>query len=107
MKPKPTNSARKVVPRASVFRDIGFSRSQAERLRVRAELLAALQAVLRRKKLTQIQGAEWLGIRQPRVSQLLQGRIDLFSIDALIELLARAGVRVRIRLGPLAGGRSV
>lgn len=92
--------------RSNVFRDVGLSASQAERMRVRAELLAALQATLRAKKLRQVEAAAWLGIRQPRVSQLLQGRIDLFSSDALVELLARAGKRVRVQLGPLVGGRS-
>ncbi|MEQ1895637.1 MAG: helix-turn-helix transcriptional regulator [Planctomycetota bacterium] len=99
-KPRTTGASR-----SNVFRDVGLSASQAERMRVRAELLAALQETLRAKKLRQVEAAAWLGIRQPRVSQLLQGRIDLFSSDALVELLARAGVRVRF--GPLTGGRSV
>jgi predicted XRE-type DNA-binding protein len=89
-----------------VFQDIGLSAAQAERMRVRAEMLAALQKTLKARKLRQIEAAAWLGIRQPRVSQLLQGRIDLFSSDSLIELLARAGLRVRVRFGRLAGARS-
>lgn len=83
---------------ASVFESLGFSRDESEHLRVRAELLAALQEVVRQRGLKQADAASALGISQPRVSNLLAGRIDLFSTDALIQLLGRVGVRVRITL---------
>ena len=82
----------------SVFDDLGFSAREAEYLRVRAELLLALQRALARRRITQAQAARLLGITQPRVSNLLGGRLDLFSTDALIELLARVGIGVKVTL---------
>ena len=90
---------------SGVFESLGFSPEEAEHLRVRAELLAALQETIRKKGFKQAALAKALGISQPRVSNLLSGRIDLFSADALIELLARIGIGVRVTLKPLRPGR--
>jgi predicted XRE-type DNA-binding protein len=79
-----------------VFRDIGFSPVEAEHLRVRAELMLALERLIMRRRLTQAQAAKVLGVSQPRVNDLVRGRLHRFSIDALVEMLARAGVRVRL-----------
>jgi predicted XRE-type DNA-binding protein len=46
--------------------------------------------------LTQAQAAKLLGVRQPRVSDLLRGRVELFSADALIDILARLGIKLRL-----------
>ena len=48
------------------------------------------------RELTQVQAARLLHVTQPRVSDLLRGRIDLFSTDSLIDMLSRLGVRVRL-----------
>src|SRR5262245_59789134 len=82
----------------SVFDDLGFSVREAEYLRVRAELLLALQRALTRRRLKQAEVARLLGITQPRVSNVLGGRLDLFSTDALIELVARVGIGVKVTL---------
>lgn len=79
----------------NVFRDLGFSSREAEHLRVRAALMLALERVIARRRLTQAQAAKLLGVRQPRVSDLVRGRLHRFSIDALVDMLARAGLRVR------------
>jgi predicted XRE-type DNA-binding protein len=79
----------------NVFRDIGFSPREAEHLRVRAELIVALERLIARRRLTQAKAATLLGISQPRVNDLVRGRLHRFSIDALVDMLARAGVRVR------------
>lgn len=79
----------------NVFRDLGFSPVEAEYLRVRAELMLALERLITRRHLTQAQAAKVLGVSQPRVSDLVRGRLHRFSIDALVEMLARAGVKVR------------
>jgi predicted XRE-type DNA-binding protein len=78
----------------NVFRDLGYSAAEAEHLRVRAELMLALDRLIRRRRLTQAQAAKLLGVSQPRVSDLVRGRFHRFSIDALVEMLARAGVKV-------------
>ena len=89
---------RKVRSTGNVFRDVGFSRSEAEHLRVRAELMVALETAIRNLGLTQSRTAALLGVTQPRVSALLGGRIELFSADTLIDMLAKLGIDVRIVL---------
>lgn len=80
----------------NVFRDLGFPRAEAEHLRVRAELMLALERLIARRRLTQARAAKLLGVSQPRVNDLVRGRFHRFSIDALVDMLARAGVRVRL-----------
>ena len=82
----------------NVFRDLGFSGDEAEYLKVRAELMLNLQKVITARGLKQAEAAELLGVTQPRVSDLMRGRIDLFSIDTLIDMLARLGVRAKLIL---------
>lgn len=84
----------------NVFRDLGFSPQEAEYLKVRAELMVNLQKVIRARGLKQAEAAELLGVTQPRVSDLMRGRIDLFSIDTLIDMSARLGVRAKLVLQP-------
>jgi predicted XRE-type DNA-binding protein len=88
----------------NVFRDIGFAPGEAEHLLVRADLLIKVQKVIESKRLTQAELAKTLRITRPRVSELLKGRIDLFTTDALIDILARLGVRVRLVLQPSRRG---
>jgi predicted XRE-type DNA-binding protein len=80
----------------NVFRDLGFRREEAEHLLVRADLMIYVQKLIASRRLRQREAAKVLGVSQPRVSDLLRGRIDLFSTDALIEMLARLGARVRL-----------
>ena len=80
----------------NVFRDLGFPPDEAEHLRVRANLLIQLQKRISSQRLKQAEAAKRLGVTQPRVSDLTRGRIDLFSIDTLIDMLARFGIRVRL-----------
>ena len=81
----------------NVFADLGFDADEAEHLRIRSALIATLRKLLQDQKLTQARAAELLDVSQPRVSDLVRGKIDLFSIDALVDMLARAGVRVDVR----------
>lgn len=80
----------------NVFRDLGFSSEEAENLRIRSELMARLSRVIEVHGLTQREAAKLLGVTQPRVSDLVRGKIDLFSIDSLVLMLGRAGVRVSV-----------
>jgi predicted XRE-type DNA-binding protein len=84
----------------NVFRDLGFSGDEAEYLKVRADLMVNLQKVITARRLKQAEAAELLGVTQPRVSDPMRARIDLFSIDTLIDMLARLGVRTRLVLQP-------
>jgi predicted XRE-type DNA-binding protein len=82
----------------NVFRDLGFSLEEAEHLRIRADLMAAVQQAIARRNLRQAQAAKLLGVTQPRVSDLTRGRLDLFSSDTLIDMLARLGIGVTLKL---------
>ena len=90
-------SAVRITPSSgNVFRDLGFSKEESEHLLVRADLLIQVQKAIASKGLKQTEAAKMLRVTQPRVSDLLRGRIDLFSTDALIDMLARLGVGVRL-----------
>jgi predicted XRE-type DNA-binding protein len=89
----------------SVFRDLGFSSKEAESLRLRAELMVEVGRVIKARKLTQSAAAKLFGVTQPRVSDLIRGKIDLFSIDTLVSMLARAGMRVELRLARVSRRR--
>ncbi len=80
----------------NVFRDLGFSPAESEHLRIRSELMARLRRVIAAEGLTQAAAARLLGVSQPRVSDLVRGQIDLFSIDTLVNMLAKAGIRVTV-----------
>ena len=84
----------------NVFKDLGFPEDEAEHLRVRADLLIQIQKALKARGLKQAEAAKVLGVTQPRVSDLARGRIDLFSVDGLIDMLARLGIRVRLVVTP-------
>ena len=90
----------------NVFLDIGFPPGEAEHLLVRSELMIAISQLIEERALTQSQAARLFGVTQPRVSDLVRGRIELFSIDALVEMLGRAGIRVSVRLERLRGRRA-
>jgi predicted XRE-type DNA-binding protein len=82
----------------NVFRDLGFGAKEAESLRLRAELMLEVRRLIRARKLTQRSAATLLGVTQPRISDLIRGKIDLFSIDSLVNMLARGGIRVQLRV---------
>jgi predicted XRE-type DNA-binding protein len=79
----------------NVFLDIGFSPKEAEHLRARSELMARIIKTIRQKRLTQTQAARLFGVTQPRISDVMRGRIDRFSVDGLMQMLAHAGMPVR------------
>ncbi len=80
----------------NVFRDVGFPPEEAENLRLRSELMVQVRRILEGRKLTQAAGAQLFGVTQPRISDLVRGRIELFSIDGLVNMLAHAGVHVTL-----------
>ena len=86
----------------NVFLDIGFSKQEAENLRVRADLMIRARQIIRSRRLTQAAAAKLFGVSQPRVSDLVRGRIGLFSIDALVTMLAHARMTVVLDVRPAA-----
>lgn len=80
----------------NVFEDLGFDHEEAEHLRIRSALMATLRKIIESKRITQAQAATLFGVTQPRISDLVRGKIDLFSIDTLVDMLARAGFHVEL-----------
>ena len=106
-------------PYDNVFEALEDDLEVARNLAIQAILMRELERYIEREGLTQAQAAERLGVTQPRISDLVRGKIDLFTIDALINLLARAKLEVQVTVHPgsakgaplrslkRAGGRTV
>lgn len=86
----------------SVWDAIEESPAQAENMKLRAALMIALNEYIDREGLSQARAAEVFGVTQPRVSDLARGKIELFSIDALVNMLAAAGLHVEPRVSKAA-----
>jgi predicted XRE-type DNA-binding protein len=82
----------------NVFVDLGFSADEALILSMRSDLMAQLRVLIDRNQWTQAQAAKELGISQSRVSDLVRGKWDKFSLDMLLILASRAGLEPRLRL---------
>ena len=83
---------------ASVWDAIEDTPEQAESMKLRSRLMMALQDRIHREGLSQAQTAKTLGVTQPRISDLMRGRISLFSVEALIDMLMHLGMRVEIKV---------
>ncbi len=82
----------------NVFIDMGFKPEEAAVLALRADLIGRLRLLVQEAGWTQVQAAEHFGIAQSRVSDLLRGKWEKFSLDMLITLAARAGRRVELAM---------
>ena len=69
---------------------------EADNLRLRSDLMIRVVQFYRKSGMTQASAARALGLTQPRLNALLKGRIDLFSLDALVNIASRAGLNVRL-----------
>jgi predicted XRE-type DNA-binding protein len=83
----------------NAFRDLGFRAEEAESLRLRAALMVEIKRLMQKRRLTQTAAARLFGVTQPRMSDLVRGKIELFSLDTLVDMLARVGMRVQLRVG--------
>ena len=82
----------------NVFLDCGFPASEAENLRLRAKMMIALTRYIENKGLSQAKAATIMGVSQPRVSSLVRGKIGLFTIDALVNMLTAVGLVVDLEI---------
>lgn len=80
----------------NVFADLGFDPVEAENLLVRSKLMAEIKSYIESGKLTQAEAAKRFGVAQPRISEIYQGKVELFSVDKLINMLARVGRHVKV-----------
>ncbi len=80
----------------NVFKDLGFGDEEAANLKIRADLMINLQKFIKSQNLTQAEAANFFGETQPRINNLMNGDIDRFAIDKLVQMLSQAGMDIRI-----------
>jgi predicted XRE-type DNA-binding protein len=80
----------------NIFRDLGFPEGEAQNLLLRTDLMIKIEKLVKKSGFTQSEAAEMLGVTQPRINDLLKGHIEKFSLDALVNMLSRAGMQVKM-----------
>jgi len=86
----------------SVWDAIETTPAQAENMRLRSALMMSLKEYVNREGLTQAQAAKVFGVTQPRVSDLLRGKIDVFGLDTLVNMVANTGQHVELHVSNAA-----
>lgn len=82
--------------KGSVLNDLGFQPGEAKNLTIRAALMRSIEGYINKHKLNQSKAAHALGVSQPRISDLLNGKINRFSIDQLVKMHERIGISVAL-----------
>ena len=93
--------------RGNVFSDLGFSSAEARNLQMRSQLMTALRKFVEKERLTQSEAAKRLKVTQPRVSDLMRGKISRFSLDTLVTMSSDAGLGVDLRITAKPASRRV
>ena len=83
---------------SSVWDAIEDTPEEAENMKLRSVLLTALKNHLTRTEMSQTQAAKLFGVTQPRVSDLMRGKINLFGLDALVNMATAAGLHIEMRV---------
>jgi predicted XRE-type DNA-binding protein len=83
---------------ASVWDAIADTPEQAANMRTRSELMQQIAAIVNEKQWTQVEAAKQCGVTQPRMNDLLRGRVYRFSLDALVNIATAIGRRVHVEL---------
>jgi predicted XRE-type DNA-binding protein len=92
------SDVRHVKGSGNVFLDLGFDPAEAEVMKLRAEVMIRIEQLVKAKGWTQREAARRLGVTQPRISRLLKGKWEDFSLDMLLTLATRAGLKPSLRL---------
>jgi len=87
-----------VASSGNIFADLGYSPDEAAILQMRADLMADLRKYINNKQLTQASAAKILGVSQSRVSDLITGKWEKFSLEMLITLVTKAGMHVKLKI---------
>ncbi|MFD0666767.1 helix-turn-helix domain-containing protein [Ramlibacter sp. MAHUQ-53] len=90
---------------ANIFEDLGFDIQESQNLLLRSQTMIALAQWFNASGLTQAAAAKTLGVTQPRFNQLLKGKIEIFSLDALVNMATNAGMQVALTIRPLPSVR--
>ena len=83
---------------ASVWDAIEDTPEEAENMKLRSALMVALKNHLNRAEMSQAQAAKLFGVTQPRISDLMRGKINLFGLDALVNMATAAGLHIEMRV---------
>ena len=83
---------------ASVWDAIEDTPEAAENMKLRSSLMTALHEHINRSGMSQAQAAKLLGVTQPRISDLMRGKINLFGLDALVNMATAAGLHIELRV---------
>jgi len=86
----------------SIWDAIEDDPAQRENMKVRSALMTALVGHIEAEGMTQSQAAKKFGVTQPRISDLMRGKIDLFAIDTLVNMLGAAGLHLEMQVGKAA-----
>lgn len=92
------SDVRRIKGSGNVFVDLGFDPAEAEVMKLRAEVMIRIEQLVKTKGWTQAEAARRLGVTQPRISRLLKGKWEDFSLDMLLTLATRAGLKPSLRL---------
>ena len=87
---------------ANVWDAIETTPAQAENMKLRSALMMALKDHIARTGLSQAKAAKLFGVTQPRISDLMRGKIELFSLDTLVNMTGAAGLHVEMRVSDAA-----
>jgi predicted XRE-type DNA-binding protein len=83
---------------ASIWDAIEDTQEVAENMKLRSTLMTALKQHIVRVKMSQAEAAKLFGVTQPRVSDLMRGKINVFGLDALVNMAAAAGLHIEMRV---------
>ncbi|MBZ9711129.1 MULTISPECIES: helix-turn-helix domain-containing protein [Mesorhizobium] len=86
----------------SVWDAIADTPAEAENMKLRSALMMALKQHIATEGLSQSQAARLFGVTQPRISDLMRGKIDLFGLDTLVNMVATAGMHVEMNIAKAA-----
>jgi predicted XRE-type DNA-binding protein len=81
---------------SNIFEDLGFDKEESTNLKIRADLMLDLRKFIQSQNWTQAEAAVFFGETQPRISNLMNGDIDRFGIDKLVQMLSCAGMNVQV-----------
>ncbi len=82
----------------NIFEDLGFDPREAEKLKIKAQLMCLISEWIKEKQLRQEDASKLLHVTRPRISDVMRGKTAKFTIDALIDMLERAGKHVTVQV---------
>ncbi len=79
-----------------IFKDLDFSQEQSDKLTIKSYLMAEVETYIKKKGITQDQASKVMGVSRPRISDVMRGKIDKFTIDSLVDMLTKAGLHIAV-----------